>query len=100
MHFAANNRFFEALSMLDMARHHRKVPDPRRSKRHRDRCQRKNYEVEDDNVLVEIDPDSAKFNVALVQNVVADEDWVRSARRDRHHRSKVAKSYEVEATAL
>ena len=36
---------------------------------------KKNYEVEDDNVLVEIDPDSGKFNVALVQNVVADEDW-------------------------
>ena len=26
---------------------------------------KKNYEVEDDNVLVEIDPDSGKFNVAL-----------------------------------
>ena len=24
---------------------------------------------------MEIDPDSGKFNVALVQNVVADEDW-------------------------
>lgn len=35
---------------------------------------KKNYEVEDDNVMVEIDP-AGKFNVALLQNVVADEDW-------------------------
>lgn len=57
---------------------------------------KKNYEVEDDNVLVEIDPDSGKFNVALVQNVVADEDWY-----DEHaeigitEAQKIRKSYEV-----
>lgn len=36
---------------------------------------KKNYEVEDDHVMVEIDPDTGKFNVALIQDVVADEDW-------------------------
>ena len=57
---------------------------------------KKNFEVEDDNVLVEIDPDSGKFNVALVQNVVADEDWY-----DEHaeigitEAQKIRKSYEV-----
>ena len=36
---------------------------------------KKNYEVEDDHVMVEIDPSTGKFNVALIQDVVADEDW-------------------------
>ena len=36
---------------------------------------KKNYEVEDDHVMVEIDPNTGKFNVALIQDVVADEDW-------------------------
>ena len=36
---------------------------------------KKNYEVEDNNVMVEIDPAKGKFNVALIQDVVADEDW-------------------------
>ncbi len=31
---------------------------------------KKNYEVEDDNVLVEIDPEAGRFNVSLVQDVV------------------------------
>ena len=45
---------------------------------------------------MEIDPDSGKFNVALVQNVVADEDWY-----DEHaeigitEAQKIRKSYEV-----
>ena len=34
---------------------------------------KKNYDVEDDNVSVEIDPATGVFNVALVQDVVADE---------------------------
>lgn len=57
---------------------------------------KKNYEVEDDNVMVEIDPATGKFNVALLQNVVADEDWY-----DEHaeigltEAQKLRKSYEI-----
>ncbi|MGN0706645.1 MAG: transcription termination factor NusA [Faecalibacterium sp.] len=36
---------------------------------------KKNFEVEDDNVLVTIDPALNRFDVALVQDIVADEDW-------------------------
>src|SRR5699024_1515986 len=36
---------------------------------------KKNYEEEDDNVIVEIEPAAGAFNVALLQDVVADEDW-------------------------
>ncbi len=58
---------------------------------------KKNYEVEDDHVKVDIDPDTGRFDVALIQDVVADEDWydehtLRSA-LPRHRTSR--KSYEV-----
>ena len=72
---AANNDFFEALSMLE---HERGITAEYLIEKIKAAiviAVKKNYEVEDDNVLVEIDPDSGKFNVALVQNVVADEDW-------------------------
>ena len=72
---AANNEFFEALSMLE---HERGITAEYLIEKIKAAiviAVKKNYEVEDDNVLVEIDPDSGKFNVALVQNVVADEDW-------------------------
>ena len=36
---------------------------------------KKNYEVEDDNVQVEIDPALGKFKVALVQDIVNDDEW-------------------------
>ena len=72
---AANNEFFEALSMLE---HERGIT----AEYLIDKIMaaiviavKKNYEVEDNNVMVEIDPASGKFNVALIQDVVADEDW-------------------------
>ena len=36
---------------------------------------KKNYEVEEDHVKVDIDPAAGRFDVALIQDVVADEDW-------------------------
>ena len=93
---AANNDFFEALSMLE---HERGITAEYLIEKIKAAiviAVKKNYEVEDDNVLVEIDPDSGKFNVALVQNVVADEDWY-----DEHaeigitEAQKIRKSYEV-----
>ena len=35
---------------------------------------KKNYEVEEDHIRVEIDPDTGRFDVALIQDIVADED--------------------------
>ena len=93
---AANNDFFEALSMLE---HERGITAEYLIEKIKAAiviAVKKNYEVEDDNVLVEIDPDNGKFNVALVQNVVADEDWY-----DEHaeigitEAQKIRKSYEV-----
>ena len=93
---AANNEFFEALSMLE---HERGITAEYLIEKIKAAiviAVKKNYEVEDDNVLVEIDPDNGKFNVALVQNVVADEDWY-----DEHaeigitEAQKIRKSYEV-----
>ena len=93
---AANNDFFEALSMLE---HERGITAEYLIEKIKAAiviAVKKNYEVEDDNVLVEIDPDSGKFNVALVQNVVADEDWY-----DEHaeigitEAQKIRKTYEV-----
>ena len=93
---AANNEFFEALSMLE---HERGITAEYLIEKIKAAiviAVKKNYEVEDDNVLVEIDPDSGKFNVALVQNVVADEDWY-----DEHaeigitEAQKIRKTYEV-----
>ena len=93
---AANNEFFEALSMLE---HERGITAEYLIEKIKAAiviAVKKNYEVEDDNVLVEIDPDSGKFNVALVQNVVADEDWY-----DEHSEigiteaQKIRKTYEV-----
>ena len=62
---AANNEFFEALSMLE---HERGITAEYLIEKIKAAiviAVKKNYEVEDDNVLVEIDPDSGKFNVAL-----------------------------------
>ena len=73
---AGNNEFFEALTMLE---HERGITaeyligkDPAAAIVI---AVKKNYDVEDDNVSVEIDPATGVFNVALVQDVVADEDW-------------------------
>ena len=72
---AANNEFFEALSMLE---HERGITAEYLIDKIKAAiiiAVKKNYEVEDDHVMVEIDPDTGKFNVALIQDVVADEDW-------------------------
>mgnify|MGYP000506064501 CR=1 FL=1 len=82
---AANNEFFEALSMLE---HERGITAEYLIEKIKAAiviAVKKNYEVEDDNVLVEIDPDSGKFNVALVQNVAPMRTGTMST-RDRHHR--------------
>ncbi len=70
-----NNEFFEALSMLE---HERGITAEYLIEKIKAAiviAVKKNYEVEDDHVMVEIDPDTGKFNVALIQDVVADEDW-------------------------
>lgn len=72
---AANNEFFEALSMLE---HERGITAEYLIDKIKAAiviAVKKNYEVEDDHVMVEIDPDTGKFNVALIQDVVADENW-------------------------
>mgnify|MGYP000071314013 CR=1 FL=1 len=72
---AANNEFFEALSMLE---HERGITAEYLIDKIKAAiviAVKKNYEVEDDHVMVEIDPNTGKFNVALIQDVVADEDW-------------------------
>ena len=71
---AANNEFFEALSMLE---HERGITAEYLIEKIKAAiviAVKKNYEVEDNNVMVEIDPANGKFNVALIQDVVADED--------------------------
>ena len=73
---AANNEFFEALSMLE---HERGITAEYLIDKIKAAiviAVKKNYEVEDDNVMVEIDPATGSFNVALVQDIVADEDVV------------------------
>ena len=72
---AANNEFFEALSMLE---HERGITAEYLIDKIKAAiiiAVKKNYEVEDDHVMVEIDPETGRFNVALIQDVVADEDW-------------------------
>ena len=66
---AANKDFFEALSMLE---HERGITAEYLIEKIKAAiiiAVKKNYEVEDDNVMVEIDPATGKFNVALLQNV-------------------------------
>ena len=97
---AANNDFFEALSMLE---HERGITAEYLIEKIKAAiviAVKKNYEVEDDNVLVEIDPDSGKFNVALVQNVVADEDCTMSTPRSASPRPRRSARAMRSATAL
>ena len=93
---AANNEFFEALSMLE---HERGISAEYLIEKIKAAiiiAVKKNYEVEEDHVKVEIDPDTGRFEVALIQDVVADEDWY-----DEHSEigiteaQKIRKSYEV-----
>ncbi len=72
---AANNEFFDALSMLE---HERGISAEYLVEKIRAAivlAVKKNYEVEDSNIQVEIDPASNRFDVALIQDIVADEDW-------------------------
>ena len=72
---AGNNEFFEALTMLE---HERGITAEYLIEKIRAAiviAVKKNYDVEDDNVSVEIDPATGKFNVALIQEVVDDDDW-------------------------
>ena len=93
---AANNEFFEALSMLE---HERGITAEYLIEKIKAAiviAVKKNYEVEDDHVKVDIDPDTGRFDVALIQDVVADEDWY-----DEHSEigiteaQKIRKTYEV-----
>ena len=64
---AANNEFFEALSMLE---HERGITAEYLIEKIKAAiviAVKKNYEVEDDHVMVEIDPNTGKFNVALIR---------------------------------
>ena len=93
---AANNEFFEALSMLE---HERGITAEYLIEKIKAAiiiAAKKNYEVEEDHVKVDIDPDTGRFDVALIQDVVADEDWY-----DEHSEigiteaQKIRKTYEV-----
>ena len=72
---AANNEFFEALSMLE---HERGITAEYLIEKIKAAiiiAVKKNYEVEEDHIRVDIDPDTGRFDVALIQDIVADEDW-------------------------
>ena len=93
---AANNEFFAALSMLE---HERGITAEYLIEKIKAAiiiAVKKNYEVEEDHVKVDIDPDTGRFDVALIQDVVADEDWY-----DEHSEigiteaQKIRKTYEV-----
>lgn len=73
---AANNEFFEALSMLE---HERGITAEYLIEKIKAAiviAVKKNYEVNDDNVMVEIDPETGTFDVSLVQDIVPDDEWV------------------------
>ena len=93
---AENKDFFEALSMLE---HERGITAEYLIEKIKAAiiiAVKKNYEVEEDHVKVDIDPAAGRFDVALIQDVVADEDWY-----DEHSEigiteaQKIRKSYEV-----
>ena len=72
---AANKDFFEALSMLE---HERGITAEYLIEKIKAAiiiAVKKNYEVEEDHIRVDIDPDTGRFDVALIQDIVADEDW-------------------------
>ena len=72
---AENKDFFEALSMLE---HERGITAEYLIEKIKAAiiiAVKKNYEVEEDHIRVDIDPDTGRFDVALIQDIVADEDW-------------------------
>ena len=93
---AANKDFFEALSMLE---HERGITAEYLIEKIKAAiiiAVKKNYEVEEDHIRVDIDPDTGRFDVALIQDIVADEDWY-----DEHSEigiteaQKIRKTYKV-----
>ena len=93
---AENKDFFEALSMLE---HERGITAEYLIEKIKAAiiiAVKKNYEVEEDHIRVDIDPDTGRFDVALIQDIVADEDWY-----DEHaeigvtEARKIRSSYEV-----
>ena len=93
---AANKDFFEALSMLE---HERGITAEYLIEKIKAAiiiAVKKNYEVEEDHIRVDIDPDTGRFDVALIQDIVADGDWY-----DEHaeigvtEARKIRSSYEV-----
>ena len=92
---AANNEFFEALSMLE---HERGITAEYLIDKIKAAiiiAVKKNYEVEDDHVMVEIDPETGRFNVALIQDVVADEDWY-----DEHSEIGITEAQKIRAKLI
>ncbi len=71
---ASNNEFFEALSMLERERGLSADYLVDKIKAAIVIAVKKNYEVEEDNVLIEIDPEKGKFGVSLVQDIVPDDE--------------------------
>ena len=70
---AENKDFFEALSMLE---HERGITAEYLIEKIKAAiiiAVKKNYEVEEDHIRVDIDPDTGRFDVALIQDIVADE---------------------------
>jgi N utilization substance protein A len=71
---SSNNEFFEALSMLERERGLTADYLIEKITAAIIIAVKKNYDVEEDNVLVEIDPEKGKFNVSLVRDIVPDEE--------------------------
>ena len=68
---AENKDFFEALSMLE---HERGITAEYLIEKIKAAiiiAVKKNYEVEEDHIRVDIDPDTGRFDVALIQDIVA-----------------------------
>ena len=92
---AANNEFFEALSMLE---HERGITAEYLIEKIKAAiiiAVKKNYEVEEDHVKVDIDPDTGRFDVALIQDVVADEDWY-----DEHSEIGITEAQKIRAKLI
>jgi len=70
---ASNNEFFEALAMLGSERGLDPAYLLEKIKAAIVIAVKKNYEVEEENVLVEIDPEKGKFSVSLVRDIVEDD---------------------------
>ena len=92
---AANKDFFEALSMLE---HERGITAEYLIEKIKAAiiiAVKKNYEVEEDHVKVDIDPDTGRFDVALIQDVVADEDWY-----DEHSEIGITEAQKIRAKLI